>query len=130
MVANIMWPSSVSPLGQDLAMICQCWQRYVPKMPLIQRIALIVLVGILAACGDECSDYSDFSCDEIQSATYNIYFYYPNGEEEFLGTNKGLNQCGTKSYRFAASKGLGNNNEWSYICCMQAKGSECYEKHR
>ena len=96
----------------------------------VRKITLLPLAFILSGCGDQCSEYSDFSCDEIQAATYNTYFYNPDGKEEFLGTDKGLNQCGTRSYRFAASKGLGNNSEWSYICCMRAKGSECYEKHR
>lgn len=31
---------------------------------------------------------------------------------------------------YAASKNLKGNGEWGYICCMRAKGSECYEKHR
>ena len=100
------------------------------KLSHLKFTFLAIICLSLLGCGDECSDYSDFSCDEIQSATYNVYFYYPNGSEKFLGKHNGLNQCGTKSYKFAASKDLSNNNEWSYICCMKAEGSGCYEKHR
>lgn len=84
----------------------------------------------LHGCGDECSDYSDFSCSEIQEATYNVYFYFPNNKEYYLGVANGLSQCGDIAYDYAASKNLSRNREWSYICCMKAKGSECYEKHR
>jgi hypothetical protein len=91
---------------------------------------LFLLLVLTVGCGDECTKYSDFNCDEIQAATYNIYFYYPSQSEAFLGGGEGLGQCETKAYRFAASEALENNSEWSYICCMKAKGSECYEKHR
>lgn len=84
----------------------------------------------LSGCGDECRSYSDFSCSAIQKASYNVYFYYPSGSEAFLGQTEGLSSCGSMAHSFAASKNLTGNGEWSYICCMRAKGSECYEKHR
>lgn len=85
---------------------------------------------LITGCGDECSSYSDFSCKEIQKAPYNVYFYFPNDSEYYLGTADGLDECGSKAYSYAASKNLSGNREWSYICCMIAKGSDCYEKHR
>jgi len=96
------------------------------------RLLLVVslLLLILSGCSDECSDYSDFSCKEIQKATYNVYFYYPSGKEEYLGIAHGLAQCGSIAHGFAASKSLSSNRDWGYVCCMKAKGSECYEKHR
>lgn len=98
----------------------------------MNRLCLVfpLLFLVLSGCSDECSDYSDFSCEEIQKATYNTYFYYPSGTEEYLGVANGLEQCGSMAHSFAASKNLSGNREWSYICCMKAKGSECYEKHR
>ena len=88
-----------------------------------------LLIVLLTGC-DECREYSDFSCSQIQKADYNVYFYFPNGREYYLGPAEGLNQCGDVAYSYAASKNLNNNSDWSYICCMKAKGSECYEKHR
>jgi hypothetical protein len=91
---------------------------------------LLVITSALSGCGDECRQYSDFSCKEIEKAPYNVYFYHPSGIEQYLGQSQGLSQCGNVAYGFASSKNLSGNGEWSYICCMRAKGSECYEKHR
>lgn len=90
----------------------------------------LLLMSVLTACGDECREYSEFSCSDIQKASYNVYFYYPNGTEDYLGNTQGLSECENLAHTFAFTKELSNNSEWSYICCMQAKGSECYEKHR
>lgn len=97
--------------------------------PMVKLILIVSLV-FFSACGDECTKYSDFNCDEIQNATYNAYFYYPSGSEVSLGVANGLDQCGSMAHGFAASKSLSGNSGWNYICCMKAKGSECYEKHR
>ena len=99
-------------------------------MKRLLTIAFFVPIAFLYGCGDECSDYSDFSCKAIQKANYNAYFYFPNDKEYYLGVANGLSQCGDMAYSYAASKNLSRNREWSYICCMKAKGSECYEKHR
>ena len=97
----------------------------------MMRIFILISIALtLASCGDECSDYSDFSCNEIQKATYNVYFYYPSGSEKHLGVAEGLSQCGSMAHGFSASENLTGNRDWGYICCMKAKGSECYEKHR
>lgn len=93
-------------------------------------ILLAPLFLFASSCGDECSSYSEFSCTEIQEATYNVYFYYPNGTERYLGLASGLGQCGSMAHSYASSINLEGSNDWSYICCMKAKGSECYEKHR
>lgn len=58
------------------------------------------------------------------------YFYYPSSTEEYLGVANGLVRCGSMAHSFSASKNLSGNRGWGYICCMKAKGSECYEKHR
>jgi hypothetical protein len=97
------------------------------------QFGLAIFFGVtlvIAGCGDECSDYSDFSCKQIEKATYNVYFYFPDDREYFVGVADGLDQCGSIAYRYATSKNLTRNQDWSYICCMKAKGSDCYEKHR
>jgi hypothetical protein len=96
----------------------------------IKATLSLLIILTLSGCGDECREYSDFSCKEIEKAPYNVYFYYPSGAEEHLGQASGLSQCGSVAHNFAWSKNLSNNREWSYICCMHAKGSDCYEKHR
>jgi len=96
----------------------------------IKYLLYCVFALYLVGCSDECSSYSDFSCDEIEDASYNVYFYFPNNKEYPLGMANGLSQCGSVAYSYAASKNLSRSDGWSYICCMKAKGSECYEKHR
>jgi hypothetical protein len=81
--------------------------------------------------GDECSSYSSFTCKQIETADYNVVFSFPKGTETYqLGQAKGLSQCGQIAHSYAASKNLSRNDGWSYACCMIAKGSSCYEKHR
>jgi hypothetical protein len=106
------------------------WSRH---MHVIKYWVAAVLFGgctLISSCSDECSEYSIFSCKEIQKATYNTYFYYPNGTAEYLGISNGLQACGSLAHSVAASKNLTGNSEWSYICCMKANDSECLEKHR
>lgn len=92
---------------------------------------LIVLMSLLAACSqDKCKEYSEFSCEEIDAAEYNVYFYYPDNTEKFLGHANGLRSCGSIARSFVNQGDLESNNDWSYVCCMIAKDSQCYEKHR
>ncbi len=83
----------------------------------------------LSSCDDECSSYSEFSCSEIEAADYNVYFYYPSGSEKYLGQVTGLSSCGGSAHSFASAENL-KGQDWGYVCCMIAKGSQCYEKHR
>jgi hypothetical protein len=85
---------------------------------------------MLSGCGDECRDYSAYSCSQIAKATYNAYFYFPDGREYNLGVAQGLAQCGSLAYSYASSKQMGQDTQWSYVCCMKTKDSECAEKHR
>ncbi len=93
-------------------------------------LSFFLIATLLSCKKDECKEYSDFSCKEIEEANYNVYFYYPSQTEVYLGEAKGLAYCGSKARSFARSKDLLNNRDWGYICCMIAKGSSCYEKHR
>ena len=98
---------------------------------MLRNLSILILTTFtLIGCSDECREYSDFSCDDIEKASYNVYFYYPSQSEEYLGVAQGLSQCGNIANDFAYSKELNRNPSWSYICCMKANGSECYEKHR
>lgn len=100
------------------------------KTKIASTLLVLAVTLLVQGCGDECSSYSDFSCSEIESATYNAYFYFPNNNEHYLGVARGLGQCGSMAHSFASSKNLTGNRDWSYICCMKTKGSDCYEKHR
>jgi hypothetical protein len=91
-------------------------------------IVAMMLASVVASC-DECREYSAFTCRQIESADYNVYFYYPSGTERYLGRVNGLPQCGRAAHGFAASQKL-SGKEWGYVCCMIARGSDCYEKHR
>ena len=99
--------------------------------PTVRVVLTIALCGLLGSCGDECSSYSEFTCKQINTADYNVMFSFPSGTEQYhLGKAKGLSQCGQIAYSFAASKNLSRNDGWGYVCCMIAKDSSCYEKHR
>ena len=100
-----------------------------PKRGVISGVALLAS-SLIASCGDECSDYSKYSCKEIQEATYNTYFYFPDEREEFLGIATGLSQCGGLAHGYAADHNMSGSDSWSYICCMKTDKSECEEKHR
>lgn len=108
----------------------QLVRQFVPEYPALLLALGLLIIATLSGCSDECREYSDFSCGEIEKASYNVYFYYPSETEEYLGQAQGLSQCGSRAHSFASSKNLSRNGEWGYICCMRAKGSECYEKHR
>jgi hypothetical protein len=92
------------------------------------RFLLISPVLLLASCGDDCSSYSEYSCKQIENADYNVFFFLGDREER-LGQVKGLAQCGAVARAQAARREL-RSSQWSYVCCMIAKGSSCYEKHR
>ena len=61
---------------------------------------------------------------------YNVYFYYPNDREVYLGQVTGLNSCGNKAHNFARDNNMSRSSSWGYICCSIRKGSDCYEKER
>jgi hypothetical protein len=96
----------------------------------LTALTWIVLCAVLGSCSDECSSYSSFTCKQIEAADYNVIFFFPSGTEQHLGQVKGLSQCGQQAHGFAATKNLSRNTDWAYVCCMIAKGSSCYEKHR
>ena len=97
---------------------------------MIRPLLTAVLVLALSGCGDECREYSDFSCPYLEKATYSVEFGYPRGERfEIIGTVEGLAACEAMAHAYARGKQM-TSAKWSYVCCLHAKGSNCYEKHR
>ena len=78
---------------------------------------------------DSCKQYSDYTCKQLENSSYNVYFYWPNDKEEYLGQSYSLSGCGDTAYDFAYRKNISNKN-WGYICCLITKNSGCAEKHR
>lgn len=92
--------------------------------------AMLTTTAFVSGCGDECREYSAYSCSYLEKATYSVEFGYPRGDRfEIIGEAQGLAACGAVARRFAIEKNM-ENASWSYVCCLHAKGSNCYEKHR
>jgi hypothetical protein len=89
-------------------------------------IGLFSISLALSGCGDSCSSYSKYTCEQINRADYNVYFYYPDGKEEYLGEAQGLPQCSA----MADAQAQMTHAPKSWICCMKTQGSSCEEKHR
>jgi hypothetical protein len=96
----------------------------------VKIITSFIIVSILSGCGatpgDNCLKYSKYKCSEIEKAKYNVYFYYPDEREKYLGEANGLQAC---------SAVAGNYSELTHspklwVCCMKTSKSQCEEKHR
>ena len=97
---------------------------------------LVIIFATSASAGifdlfrrDSCKQYSDYTCKQLENSPYNVYFYWPNDREEYLGQSSSLSQCGDMAVNFSYSKEVQNEN-WGYICCLITKNSSCAEKHR
>lgn len=66
---------------------------------------------------------------KLEAAEYNVFFSPPKGDVVRIGRASGLSQCGSMAHSYAASTNM-SQADWGYVCCMIAKGSDCYEKHR
>jgi len=66
----------------------------------------------------------------IDNSQFNVYFYYPNDKEEYLGEYSGLTGCQSAAYAKAAYLDLPRSSSWSYICCRKTSSSSCASKHR
>lgn len=89
----------------------------------------LAVASSVANCGDDCREYSEFTCKQIEAAEYNVLFAPPKGDAVRLGRASGLSECGSMARSYAASTNM-SRADWGYVCCMIAKGSDCYEKHR
>jgi len=92
-------------------------------------------LGLAACSTDSCREYSDYTCAQLESQTYNVYYYdraRNSGVEReiFLGQTKGLRSCGALGYAAANDRSEERVGDWSYICCLNTDESMCAEKHR
>ena len=87
-------------------------------------LVLAMLVA-LAGCGDDSLPFSEYEKIDV-----NVYFYFPNDREVYLGKVRGADACGSVAYSYARGKNLNRSDRWSYVCCTIRKGSQCYEKIR
>ena len=88
--------------------------------------AIVPLLFILSACGDSCSTYSKYSCSQIEKASYNVFFYFPDGREYYLGSVEGLGNCSA----LAGNYSVATKAPKYWVCCMKTAKSSCEEKHR
>lgn len=84
----------------------------------LARIAVLCISVVLAGCERN-----------LETANFNVYFYYPDNREEYLGLVKGLSACQNAAWSRANSLNMERAN-WSYICCLKTISSECAEKHK
>jgi len=66
----------------------------------------------------------------IENSQFNVYFYYPDDKEEYLGAYSGLGGCQSAAYSKADHLDLPQSSSWSYICCRITSSSNCASKHR
>ena len=94
-------------------------------------ITTLCLTGAVVLGVTACDDSDGLlPLSEYENVDVNVYFYFPNDKEVFLGRTRGASSCGDMSYSYARQKNLGRDDKWSYICCTIRKGSQCYEKIR
>lgn len=91
----------------------------------IRSLIFFLMIGIASGCGDGTLPLSQYDKVDV-----NVYFYFPDDNEVYLGETRGASSCGDIAYSYAASKNLDRSDDWSYICCTIEKGSDCYRKIR
>ena len=91
----------------------------------VRPIVVFLMLALTSGCGDGTLPLSQYDKVDV-----NVYFYFPNGSEVFLGETRGASSCGAMSHNFAQSKNLERSDGWSYICCTIEKGWTCYRKIR
>lgn len=65
-----------------------------------------------------------------EEMSVSVYFYFPNGNEVYLGDTIGASSCGDYAYSYAYEKDLSRYDDWSYVCCTHEAESDCYRKIR
>ena len=74
--------------------------------------------------------------DELPISRYedlyvHVWFWFPDDEKSYyLGRTKGASSCGAIAHDYAASKNMNLQSNWSYVCCTEEDGSQCYRKIR
>ena len=94
------------------------------------KLIFWLFIAILIFKG--CSDGDGNLNAGLESSTFNVYFYFTDGKEYYLGKSRGLSQCQSmaRSYANEKSSDGASRYNWSYICCLQTANSSCAEKHK
>lgn len=104
-------------------------------MQLLIVIAVAVVSVYYCTGGKYGTDQIFGPPDELPFSRYddvdvNVYFYFPDDREVYLGEVRGASACGSIAHNYAIQANLNRNHQWSYICCTKEAGSECYRKIR
>jgi len=80
---------------------------------------------------DSCREYSDYTCQQLESSSYNVEVWYSpsnwGDSSTYLGRSNSLSGCSRMAYASANEK---NRKVDDYICCLITDTSSCAEKHR
>ena len=101
----------------------------------VLQLCLVPTVALSACSTDECREYSDYTCAELERQTYNAYYFdveKVTGMERsiFAGQVVGLGACADAASSTAEVYAEEREGYWSHVCCLQTSDSECAEKHR
>lgn len=101
----------------------------------VGAIAALSLTFLGGCSTDQCRQYSDYTCEQLERQTYNVYYYdvqRSTGVEQelFAGQVRGLGACSAAASSMAALRETDRDGNWSHICCLQTNDSDCAEKHR
>ena len=94
----------------------------------LKYLYILILVFSIFASNSLWANWWPFSPNS-ENVIVNVYFYFPDGKEGFLGQMKGASSCQSAAVNYAHSKDI-SSARWDYICCTIEKGSSCYKKIR
>lgn len=78
---------------------------------------------------EPCKIGSKYTCDELDRAQYNVFFYTPEKDEKYLGVAINLASARIMSVNYANQLGLKRDAGWLTVFCLKTNNSECEEKH-
>ena len=78
---------------------------------------------------EPCKVGSKYTCDQLDRAKYNVYFYTPEDQEKYLGVAINLASARIMSVQYANRLGLKRDAGWQTVFCLKTNNSECAEKH-
>jgi len=78
---------------------------------------------------EPCKVGSKYTCDQLDRAKYNVYFYTPEDQEKYLGVAINLTSARIMSVQYANQLGLRRDAGWQTVFCLKTTNSECEEKH-
>ena len=78
---------------------------------------------------EPCKVGSNYTCDQLDRAKYNVYFYTPEDQEKYLGVAINLASARIMSVQYANQLGLKRDAGWQTVFCLKTNNSECEEKH-